>query len=140
MKALTIQQPYASLIADGEKWVENRNWFTRYRGPLAIHAGKRSRYLRPDNLRNYATGCVIATCNLAACVLVAAAEVDLVNGEMPADFDRLGWGEAELAKFLDHQHTEGPYGFILQDVRNLAVPVPAIGKQGLWEWDERNPT
>lgn len=40
MKALTISQPYASLIARGEKFVENRRWPTPYRGPLAIHAGK----------------------------------------------------------------------------------------------------
>jgi len=45
MKALTISQPYASLIASGEKWVENRSWPTGYRGPLAIHAGKGTQYL-----------------------------------------------------------------------------------------------
>lgn len=40
MKALTIKQPWASLIAAGVKDVENRTWDTRYRGPLLIHAGK----------------------------------------------------------------------------------------------------
>jgi len=37
MKALTISQPYASLIVSGKKWVENRTWGTSYRGMLAIH-------------------------------------------------------------------------------------------------------
>jgi len=50
MKALTISQPYASLIASGEKWVENRTWATRYRGPLAIHAGRGTQYLSRDEL------------------------------------------------------------------------------------------
>lgn len=45
MKALTISQPFASLIASGEKWIENRIWYTSYRGPLAIHAGKGLQYL-----------------------------------------------------------------------------------------------
>lgn len=40
MKALTIRQPWASLIAAGVKTIETRSWSTEYRGPLAIHAGK----------------------------------------------------------------------------------------------------
>lgn len=40
MKALTIQQPWAMLIALGAKKIETRSWKTNYRGPLAIHAGK----------------------------------------------------------------------------------------------------
>ncbi|MEM6484185.1 MAG: ASCH domain-containing protein [Pseudomonadota bacterium] len=39
MKALTIHQPWASLILLGIKRYENRTWRTNYRGPLAIHAG-----------------------------------------------------------------------------------------------------
>lgn len=41
MKALTIRQPWASLIAHGVKTIETRSWSTKYRGPLAIHAGHR---------------------------------------------------------------------------------------------------
>lgn len=39
MKALTLHQPWASLVALGVKTVETRGWATSYRGPLAIHAG-----------------------------------------------------------------------------------------------------
>ena len=38
MKALTIWQPWASLIACGAKRYETRSWPTKYRGPIAIHA------------------------------------------------------------------------------------------------------
>ena len=38
MKALTIWQPWASLIAGGAKQYETRSWATQYRGPIAIHA------------------------------------------------------------------------------------------------------
>ena len=38
MKALTIWQPWASLIACGAKQYETRSWPTKYRGPIAIHA------------------------------------------------------------------------------------------------------
>ena len=41
MKALSIRQPWASLIADGYKNIENRSWATNFRGRIYIHAGKR---------------------------------------------------------------------------------------------------
>lgn len=40
MKALSIKQPWAWLIANGYKDIENRNWWTSFRGELLIHAGK----------------------------------------------------------------------------------------------------
>jgi hypothetical protein len=40
-KALSVQQPWAWLIVNGYKDIENRDWPTRFRGPLFIHAGKK---------------------------------------------------------------------------------------------------
>ncbi len=40
MKAISIRQPWASLIIAGGKDIENRSWPTAYRGPVLIHAGK----------------------------------------------------------------------------------------------------
>lgn len=45
--ALTLWQPRASLIAVGVKPFETRSRATRYRGPLAIHAGSDRRGLQP---------------------------------------------------------------------------------------------
>lgn len=39
MKALTVRQPHAQLIALGVKTIETRTKPTKYRGPLLIHAG-----------------------------------------------------------------------------------------------------
>jgi hypothetical protein len=41
MKAITLWQPWASFVGLGVKTIETRSWSTRYRGPLAIHAGSR---------------------------------------------------------------------------------------------------
>lgn len=38
MKALSIKQPWASLIAHGIKNIENRTWKTKFRGRIFIHA------------------------------------------------------------------------------------------------------
>lgn len=40
MKAITIKQPWASLIVSGLKDIENRSWKTNFRGRVLIHAGK----------------------------------------------------------------------------------------------------
>jgi hypothetical protein len=40
MKALSIIQPYATLILAGAKEYETRSWNTSHRGLLAIHASK----------------------------------------------------------------------------------------------------
>lgn len=39
-RCLSIQQPWAWLIANGHKDVENRSWKTKYTGLVLIHAGK----------------------------------------------------------------------------------------------------
>ena len=40
-KILSFHQPWAWLIVNGHKDIENRTWKTNYRGPLYIHAGKK---------------------------------------------------------------------------------------------------
>lgn len=38
MKALSIRQPWAWLVAHGHKDIENRQWLTHFRGSVLIHA------------------------------------------------------------------------------------------------------
>jgi hypothetical protein len=45
MKAISLWQPWATLVAIGAKTIETRGWSTSYRGPIAIHAAKK---LIPD--------------------------------------------------------------------------------------------
>lgn len=40
-RAISIQQPWSLLIVKGHKDIENRDWSTRYRGPVLIHAGRK---------------------------------------------------------------------------------------------------
>jgi ASCH domain len=41
MKALSVRQPWAWLIVQGFKGIENRTWQTSFRGTVLIHAGMR---------------------------------------------------------------------------------------------------
>ena len=40
MKALSIREPWATLIAKGEKTIETRTWKTNYRGKILLCASK----------------------------------------------------------------------------------------------------
>ena len=40
MKALSLTQPWATLVVIGAKRIETRSWGTTHRGPLLIHAAK----------------------------------------------------------------------------------------------------
>ncbi|MEK4348992.1 hypothetical protein [Paenibacillus sp. FSL P4-0184] len=81
MKAITIIQPWATLIALREKKFETRSWPTKYRGLLAIHAGKKidKEACREPEIRkalerhgytedNLSTGAVVAICKLSNCL------------------------------------------------------------------------
>lgn len=133
MKALTISQPYASLIASGAKWVENRRWWTDYRGQLAIHAGKGQQYLSGPELQAYPTGCVVAVAKLVGCV-----RLDNVRRMAKAKPKvRMPGTERYWSEILRHKHTEGPWCWILEDITPLPEPVQAKGQVGLWEWRGR---
>jgi hypothetical protein len=40
VKTLTVRQPWAYLIVNGHKDIENRTWSTAYRGPILIQSSK----------------------------------------------------------------------------------------------------
>jgi hypothetical protein len=115
MKALTICQPYADMIATGEKIIENRTWPTSYRGPIAIHAGKSRAWMDEcdaSDRPSMAFGAVVATAELYECVR---------------------W--ERLSDELKERHdASGPWCWMLRNVRRIDPPVPQSGAQGLWEW------
>jgi hypothetical protein len=59
VKALSIQQPWANMIASGEKTIETRTWTTEYRGSLLIVSAKTPR-IEP-------AGCAVALAELVDC-------------------------------------------------------------------------
>jgi hypothetical protein len=131
MKAITVIQPYAHLIATGVKRVENRTWNCYLRGPIAIHAGKAQKYGGEpvsDIAHSYGVdptamtfGAVVAVAEVIACVR----KQDVDFGHVPAGMDWL----------RTHEHMEGPWGIVLANVRRLVRPVPCQGSQLLWHWE-----
>lgn len=146
MKALTLWEPYATLVAHGFKEVETRDWYTNYRGPLAIHAAKR----KPDptdlshvtfalghrglELPALKFGAVLCTCNLVACTMAPNAEYNCKKLKEWFEPKR-GWDFERL--FGDY--SSGRWAWILRDVKLLEPPQLAHGTRKLWEWKESQP-
>jgi hypothetical protein len=64
LKALTIRQPWADMIARGLKTIEVREWLVKHRGPFLIHVGrtvdwKAVQVLGYENVEELPRGCVI---------------------------------------------------------------------------------
>lgn len=162
MKALTLWQPWASLIAVGAKTIETRGWSTKYRGPVLVHAAKRPMTVgdaavwwcapaavsdpgwpNPDDLP---LGAVVATCTLVDVVPIIdwGQEDEIPEGPYvyaDPDFIQVHDGPDDNApRYLEDEvhygdYRSGRYAWLLANIRPLAEPVPAKGRQGLWTPD-----
>ena len=63
MKTLTVKQPWASLIVEGIKDIENRTWKTNYRGRILIHSSKMSEKGLPCEVLNSMQYSIVFTAN-----------------------------------------------------------------------------
>lgn len=136
MKTITVWQPWAGALAAGIKENETRSWATKYRGPLAIHAGKET-YPRAgepvwDAIRHllkvpiiytgpevFPRGCILATAELVDCIKITPEYIATLSS------DELALGD----------YTLGRYAWKLANVKRLPEPIPAKGAQGLWNWE-----
>lgn len=135
MKALTVQQPWAWAIVHGGKGVENRTSMWSYRGPLAIHAGKRwSERGARSPLIHEAGSRVIGGLFLSDLEVFGAiiGVVDLVDIHVAA----VGCCESEWA---EREYEEHPTGKKRRDITHLMLenpravqPIECPGKLGLW--------
>lgn len=148
MKAITLTQPWATLITLGAKQIETRSWWTHYRGPLAIHAGAR---LAPVggrkglyvlcNREPFAT--LFATYNIH-CATILDGEIPFPLGAIVATAELVDIRPTEeRSSELSPQelalgdYSPGRYSWFLQNITALAEPIPTVGGLKLWEW---NPT
>lgn len=152
MKALSLWQPWASLVILGEKRVETRSWAppAALKGQrIAIHASKRadacvlehpfSDIIR-DPARDAPTGVLLGTVLLEGAWQI---EHDAEAWMIAQEYHRLDDGtgapvvdeEAAKRELAFGDYTVGRWAWGLADVQQLEVPVPWIGRQRLFEVD-----
>lgn len=131
-RAISLTQPWATLMASGAKKIETRCWRTGYRGWVAIHAAKSF----PSNCRTtcfqqpFASalldagvevldymprGQIIAVVNLLDCI-----RVDFVRGQIKPPESNFG------------DYSNGRYAFMTEGARRLRDPFFTKGSLGIW--------
>ena len=124
MKAIVIRQPWAELIARGEKVLEVRRWRTSHRGEILIAAGKSPDYAAMvrrgmDGEEPGPTGVAVAIAELTA-----TWEITIF------DQKRAGLLDCELAEWM----RPGAWAWELANVRRVE-PVGVRGQRGIFDVD-----
>ncbi len=132
-KAITLWQPWATLVAIGAKEYETRSWSTNHRGPLAIHAAKTKDHLdlARDNIlmrealfvagilspNQLPLGKIVAKVELTDCF-----EIEHI------------WGALRESEAAFGDYSGGRFAWELRLIQRIDPPIPARGRQGLWNW------
>jgi hypothetical protein len=159
MKAITIMQPWASLLAVEKKLYETRSWATKYRGEIAIHAGK----TKPSEVLKFADAEVIFAVGRAFGIepnvqkifrfldnrlprgSVVATGVLTDCYKMSDDVGKLPDGSILICAMNDFSRDEclfgnwipGNYAWAIDKTQMIFPPIPAKGQQGLWNWEDK---
>lgn len=139
MKALTLTQPWASLVAAGAKRIETRSWNTPYRGDLIIHSAKsfpkwaREFSVEPEVVAIFGPGfhfplqrglCVVCLVGCFPTTVQGLRQLAFAMGSKPSPRE-LSFGD----------FSEGRYAWLLDSLRPLpGQQEPVAGSLGLWDW------
>lgn len=127
MKVITIEQPFATLIAEGIKEYEFRTWKTKYRGVILIHAGKGIDKKAMEKYKhlnlNYPSGCIVAKANLVDCIEINDAARVMLNKKNSLVYSNV----------IRNTDWKG-YGFKLENVSKVKE-IKINGKLSLWDYD-----
>lgn len=130
MKVLSLIEPWATLIKEGKKVIETRNWKTSYRGILYIHASSKKikkndthtielLKLIPNIPMGY--GNIICKCKLVDCIYM--------------DKDFINQIKRNKVEYICGDYGLGRYAWILEDVKPLDIPIPAKGRLNIWNFE-----
>lgn len=139
MNAISLWQPWASLVVAGIKHWETRSWDTTYRGLLAIHATKtvpprvkrlidEERTEEAATLKRLMNG--MGYQKVDDMPMGAILGIVVIKETVPA--------EKVIPVLVWHRHlgdfSHGRFAWRLASLVKFDTPFPARGRQGLWEW------
>lgn len=126
MKAITVKQPWASLIIQGIKDIENRTWQTKYRGRVLIHAGmakanfnfslSQNQRLNELNLRRW-----YDSDQIKGKIIGSVEIIDCVKNHPSI------WAERHSPPFK-------PFNWVLAYPIIFPEPIPIKGKLSFWDY------
>ena len=132
-KAISLWQPWASLISLGLKKYETRSWRTNYRGKLVICSAKKRTKQQQEQYFNLSQkyqlnlrwhdlpfGSAIAICDLTDCIEMTDKWIQTISQT-----------ERECGDWQ-----VGRYAWQLDKIEILDNPIAVKGKQGLWNVED----
>lgn len=135
-RAVTLSQPWATLLALGVKTVETRAWTTAYTGPLLIHAARKL----PEGAIDLLTDPVVFDLLRRHGVrrgsdlpLGKIVGYGILAGCQKIDEDYAA-PAADTLEALLGDYTVGRHVWQFRHLQPLA-PIPATGYLGLWTWE-----
>ena len=131
--ALSLLQPWASLVVMGLKTIETRSWRTAHRGALLIHAslGKKGKIL--------ATEPPFSKYIPDFDALPFGAIIGQVQLDDVVPVEHLFYTDAKLSALTLEEkafgdYTKGRYAWLLSEPVMFDEPVPVKGGLGLWKY------
>ncbi len=136
MLALSIRQPWAWLAMNGWKDIENRDWPTKVRGRIYIHASKRvagsnyseTKHLTADIMRQVKRGS--ANCLWELVYLRNQPRFRPYYGAIIGEIDIIDCVTESVSPWFC-----GPWGFVLANPTAYHEPVPCKGRLRFWTPD-----
>lgn len=128
-RCLSVRQPLAWAIITGAKDVENRDWPSKYKGRLHIHAGLK----KPEGAEVEE---VIRRVAKDLRIPVAVAREDYQRhrehgfGAIIGSVRMLGCATSWDSDW----HDEEQYGFVLTDAQPLDTPIPCKGRLRIFKY------
>ena len=125
MKAISLCQPWASLMALGAKKIETRSWATNYRGQLLIHASKKVVPWKSE-ISEEVCKALGGTMTFYGCLLCV---VDLIDCQRVTFF----FNVPPKPELLFGDYTPGGFMWITENPRPFDPPLLYRGQQGLFD-------
>ena len=126
MKAISIRQPWAWAIFHAGKDIENRDWPTRLRGRIAIHAAKGMTLDEYQSAMSY-----VLDVNPSFDWMTLPKETELARGAII--------GTVEIIDCVSESRSPwfmGDYGFVLRNAFLLREAIECRGALGFWDVPE----
>ena len=122
MKCLSVCQPFAELIVQGKKTIELRKWNTKFRGEFLVHAPQKIRLHDCKRLKiepEMIVGAIIG-------------KVELIDVK---EYENASQIKIDSKRHLaSNSESDNKYGFILQNPKQLRIPIPCNGQLNFFEF------
>jgi len=130
MKAISLLQPWATLVVMGIKTIETRSWGTKHRGAILIHAslGKSgSIFAGEPDFKKLPFGAIIGQATIT----------DVIRVEHLAMTDEM-INRLTLEEKAFGDYSEGRHAWMLEEHLQFDKPIAARGTLSIWEYPNPN--